>query len=1207
MFICFTRKRVLRVGLLVGEEQQILGSIDGGLRNFRGLLMKSCNLIPILLCVGVAHLSHAQNRETTAVEWVVAERGPHYKVLERVVPVQLDDGTLEESTNRYVEIATGLHYWDEGEWRESREEFEVLPTGYAVAAQGQHKVILSPVLNDSEGAVFFETPEGKVMRSTILGLSLRDRLTGEQLLIAEIVDTVGQRIVPNQVIFPDCFDDVHADVRFTYERGGFHQDVILRERFDPVWLEANGFNPDTTLLEIWTEFFEAPTPIKRARVISSVDEPALRAMVAEPDVVEEDLDFGIMKMHMGKAYAKGVGPSPELTAPMPKRWHAIDGRTFLVESISLFDLEPLLAALPGEESFKGGSGQRVRHAGARPPAPRLTRPGTNSVLTAGLMGSTEQPGVVLDYQAVIGSLTNKIFRSDTTYHVTGAVNCYGTTVIEGGTVLKYSSGTTAKLAVHGPLDCFTGPYRMAIFTAEDDNTAGQTISGSSGTPSGRYGLQAIDFSATGEEADLHHLRILHKSTGVRLGVDGMHSLRHSQVLHGNIGVALESANVTNDVENVLFANLEGRIWKQSTSPRRARASHLTVHQVNELAPSGLALAITNSLFVYVTNMSTVSFGGESNATNDSTSVFQTVGGGEHYLADNTYRDAGTEDINAQLLEELREMTTYPPLLMSNINISVPTTFEPYAGRDLGLVDIGYHYPALDYLICNVELDARTVIEPGVALGVFGIRGFCRASTPDAFICEGTVADPIWIVRWPMVQEGAFEDIYTGWVPALRLYGSSSNADELDVRLRYTRVSTDPFAMFFVRHGDTSASSTPVGSYRDCEFYGLGRVWTTHRSDTLITNCLFDRYQFFIQSPAAPNEALFHARNCYFKSGTIYVTGPNLGNNTFKDCVFDNNSMYGASSCTASHNGYMTGTTSLGGTGNVTTINPDFEVGPLGPYYYPTNGTNLAQLLNVGSQNSDAAGLYHFTTTTNQVKEEDSTVDIGYHYVALLPQWDGAHAVFLDTDNDIQGDWKHRYGLDGYDIIQHASAYPSYVQVGTTGESDFTWASSTNVTRALEKPASSDRFAGCWFATASWDLELDFNDDKYHRVALYFLDWNTPPQRTQSIEITAAGTSNVLDDRSISSFYDGRYLVWNIRGDVDFEFTKTGGANAVLSGIFFDVTDQLYIDTDADGVPDYLEDANGNGEVDTGETDWRDAADQGIDVLITQPADGSVIP
>jgi hypothetical protein len=50
-----------------------------------------------------------------------------------------------------------------------------------------------------------------------------------------------------------------------------------------------------------------------------------------------------------------------------------------------------------------------------------------------------------------------------------------------------------------------------------------------------------------------------------------------------------------------------------------------------------------------------------------------------------------------------------------------------------------------------------------------------------------------------------------------------------------------------------------------------------------------------------------------------------------------------------------------------------------------------------------------------------------------------------------------------------------------------------------------------------------------------------------------------------------------------------------------------IDTDGDGIPDYLEDANGNGMVDSGETDWQSASDQGLKVLITRPQRNSIIP
>jgi hypothetical protein len=50
-----------------------------------------------------------------------------------------------------------------------------------------------------------------------------------------------------------------------------------------------------------------------------------------------------------------------------------------------------------------------------------------------------------------------------------------------------------------------------------------------------------------------------------------------------------------------------------------------------------------------------------------------------------------------------------------------------------------------------------------------------------------------------------------------------------------------------------------------------------------------------------------------------------------------------------------------------------------------------------------------------------------------------------------------------------------------------------------------------------------------------------------------------------------------------------------------------MDTDGDGVPDYLEDRNGNGTVDSGETDWQNAGDWGLSVFITKPRPGTTLP
>ena len=75
----------------------------------------------------------------------------------------------------------------------------------------------------------------------------------------------------------------------------------------------------------------------------------------------------------------------------------------------------------------------------------------------------------------------------------------------------------------------------------------------------------------------------------------------------------------------------------------------------------------------------------------------------------------------------------------------------------------------------------------------------------------------------------------------------------------------------------------------------------------------------------------------------------------------------------------------------------YQSGPLGAYYQLTN----SGLANVGTTNATNVTLYHYTVTTNpsgatgwQIKETNSVVDIGYHYVAT-----DQYGNPMDTDGD----------------------------------------------------------------------------------------------------------------------------------------------------------------------------------------------------------------
>jgi hypothetical protein len=55
------------------------------------------------------------------------------------------------------------------------------------------------------------------------------------------------------------------------------------------------------------------------------------------------------------------------------------------------------------------------------------------------------------------------------------------------------------------------------------------------------------------------------------------------------------------------------------------------------------------------------------------------------------------------------------------------------------------------------------------------------------------------------------------------------------------------------------------------------------------------------------------------------------------------------------------------------------------------------------------------------------------------------------------------------------------------------------------------------------------------------------------------------------------------------------------------TNGIPLDSNGDGIPDYLEDANGNGLVDSGEIGWNITGDLGLQVIITQPRNGTILP
>ena len=166
--------------------------------------------------------------------------------------------------------------------------------------------------------------------------------------------------------------------------------------------------------------------------------------------------------------------------------------------------------------------------------------------------------------------------------------------------------------------------------------------------------------------------------------------------------------------------------------------------------------------------------------------------------------------------------------------------------------------------------------------------------------------------------------------------------------------------------------------------------------------------------------------------------------------------------------------------------------------------------------------------------------------------DHATASFLEQDATTQGSWIGTYGAQGYDIVSGPSSLPSSDTVTPSGQSTYTWTTTSSDPRALQVPGSSNRVAAVWYSATSFTVDVNLADGQAHDLELYFLDWDNKG-RSEQVQISDAGTGDVLDTETISSFTSGVYLDWKVSGNLVITITRQAGANAVLNGLFLDPT------------------------------------------------------
>jgi hypothetical protein len=923
--------------------------------------MKSISFLnaPIVIALGVV----AQNAQLTAVpadsspQYQVVERGPNHAVWQRVEVETNEVGEVLTTTNSYVELQTGKHYLENGQWQESSTEIQITPEG-ATAQRGPHKVTFLSNIN-AAGAIDLLTPDGKHLRSHILGIAYLDSATGQSVLIAELKDSTGA-VLPSKdkVIYADAFTDFRADVIYTYSKAGLEQDIVLRQQ--PPSPAEFGLNPATTHLQVLTEFLDTPEPAKEQRV-----DPAT-------GMIDQRLDFGKIKMPKGKAFAIGQETKP---VSVVKQWTQLDGRTFLIEEVKFSNIEAELQKLPPPGTAKlTPPKDSILHRVASHrllPARKIAKASKARMEIASM--SPRDTGYVLDYVAVTSD-TNFTFKGDTTYYVSGTFNLSGTNTIEGGAVIKYTNHPTAKISIGSSdqLACKTDRYRPAILTSKDDNSVGEAITGSTGNPTNYNGGTYL---SGGSSPTYKYLRFAYAGTGI-FGLPD-NGVSHCQFV--SCGVGIQSADADIVLHNVLFSGC-GTAVGSTYGGNQVRGEHITADQLNTFfSGSPSAGSVTNSLFTAVTSLGVTLY---NSATNSSGSgIYQSIGAGNYYLANGSpYRNYGTTSIDTNTLAALRKKTTYPPLLLTN-TVSWNTTLAPQAQRDTDALDLGYHYDPLDYVtdIFTVT-NATLTLTNGVAVASYNNTGIWIQDNA-AIVSVGSPLAPNYFVRYQSAQE-----------QAVALDGSSPSS----------AIAVNPFHYGSVGPNGTFRFSKFLGPANSgYHLYHIQGTW--NYNNLIVQDCEFWNGQNSFRGPSNPTANSVGVKNSLFNRSSITSLGALSSNGALS---FSNNLVYGtsvmlrqptgavwqghdnafdvctistSSLLTNSHNAYINCTAQFSGSlgGDVVLTNFTYATGPLGDYYQVS--TNL---VDAGSQTAPSSGLFHYTTATDQTKETTTQADIGFHYVAL---------------------------------------------------------------------------------------------------------------------------------------------------------------------------------------------------------------------------------
>jgi hypothetical protein len=566
----------------------------------------------------------------------------------------------------------------------------------------------------------------------------------------------------------------------------------------------------------------------------------------------------------------------------------------------------------------------------------------------------------------------------------------------------------------------------------------------------------------------------------------------------------------------------------------ADAQHLTIDKCPILAPgdteASYQLKLVNSLFSLVTYLGgSQSIIGDTNGFDPSSPVFGTVqvidtdavngwpfavpdmasdpygwivnAQAAYYLREGSpFFDVGTPNIDATLKADLARMTSMKPeLFMDDVNSSM--TLSPVNIRETSATpSLGYHYPAIDYVIsgatvnnCTLNIDQGTVLAftPAAALYEWGLR----LNPGGRLNVNGVPTNRVVFARLEAVQE-APQPVWSG--PCITFKGvflpSGAMVTPLpEARFHYADFPTlaGDAIHFGGLTGDETYDCVKTLELDGCHFQGGSFVYESggpaDRSIKL-RNTIFERSLLVLQNRCAQthggNEETFEAFNNLFYDCDMWLA-PVGSAWTFNENIFDQSAFHftGNVNVNNQNNAYvkMSGArlqpTTYASTDKVLSQEVGYETGPLGRFYLP----NGSQLLNGGNRTAGQAGLYHFTSRATNQKQQTALVNIGPAYLALDANGrpcdsngDGVADFIADRNGDgaESGEipWQTQNGSALTLLAPPQQPISGKVVIGVNPGSYATRARSLRV--IIVDPPSASAASGIQYSINPYEIELD---------------------------------------------------------------------------------------------------------------------------------------